>query len=86
MAVGFEEREDKGADRVVGFAWVGTILSPSLDMKGTFGARYKGRAGRGSVIMLGWNCETGMMEKLIDRNGTASRISNVGSSLRDFAG
>ena len=68
---------------MAGSAWVG-ILRSSLDLNGTFGARYYGHMGRGSVITLGWNSETGMMEKLMDRNGIASRLSNVGWSLRDF--
>ena len=50
----------------------------SLDRNGTFEPRHYGRVGRSSVMMMGWKSETGMMEKLMDRDGTASRISNYG--------
>ena len=60
-------------------------MRPSFDRTGTFEARQCGRGGRGRGIMMGRKCETGMMEMLMDRNGTASRISNVRWSLRDFA-
>ena len=78
------EREDKGADRVAGFARMGIVLRPSLDLYGTFDARLYGCVGRGSVVILGYKSETSMMEKLMDKNGTASRVSNVGWFVRDF--
>ena len=43
MGMGFGEREDKGADKLYGFAWVGMILRPSLDLNGRSGARRKGQ-------------------------------------------
>ena len=68
MGMGFENESTKAR-----IEWLG--------LPGTFDARHCRPGGRGSVIMGSWNCETGMMEKLMDRNGIASRISNVGWSL-----